>query len=162
MLFRSTIRANLLFAKPDATDEEMLVALRSAALGDLIASLPDGLGTVVGDRGHRLSGGEKQRMAIARVLLKSPRIVILDEATSHLDSESEAQIQAAFAKALEGRTALVIAHRLSTVRNAHKIVVVDSGQIVDQGTHDELIARNGLYSDLYKIDRKSTRLNSSH
>lgn len=150
-LFHDTIRANLLFAKPDATDEQMLEALRSAALGELIANLPDGLGTVVGDRGHRLSGGEKQRMAIARVLLKSPRIVILDEATSHLDSESEAQIQAAFAKALEGRTALVIAHRLSTVRNAHKIIVVDSGRIVDQGTHDELIARNGLYSDLYRI-----------
>lgn len=150
-LFHDTIRANLLFAKPNATDEEMLAALTSAALGDLISSLPDGLNTVVGDRGHRLSGGEKQRMAIARVLLKSPRIVILDEATSHLDSESEAQIQVAFSKALEGRTALVIAHRLSTVRNAHKIVVVDDGQIVDQGTHDQLIARNGLYADLYRI-----------
>jgi ATP-binding cassette subfamily B protein len=150
-LFHDTIRMNLTYAKADATDEDMIVALRQAALGDLFDSLADGLDTVVGDRGHRLSGGEKQRMAIARVLLKSPRIIVLDEATSHLDSESEALIQAAFEQALRGRTAMVIAHRLSTVRNADKILVLDAGRIVDAGTHDELLARGGLYADLYRI-----------
>jgi ATP-binding cassette subfamily B protein len=150
-LFHDTIRANLLFAKPDATDAEMVAAIQDAALGDLLAALPDGLDTVVGDRGHRLSGGEKQRMAIARVLLKSPRVIILDEATSHLDSESEAQIQAAFGRALQGRTAVVIAHRLSTVRNADQIIVVDAGKVVDRGTHDELLQRGGLYAELYRI-----------
>ncbi len=150
-LFHDTIRMNLTYAKANATDEEMIVALRQAALGDLFDSLADGLDTVVGDRGHRLSGGEKQRMAIARVLLKSPRIIVLDEATSHLDSESEALIQAAFEQALRGRTAMVIAHRLSTVRNADKILVLDAGRIVDAGTHDELLARGGLYADLYRI-----------
>jgi ATP-binding cassette subfamily B protein len=124
-------------------------ALDSAALGDLIAGLPDGLNTVVGDRGHRLSGGEKQRMAIARILLKSPRIVVLDEATAHLDSESEAAVQSALANALIGRTSVVIAHRLSTVRNANSIVVMDNGKVVQSGTHSQLLASGGLYADLY-------------
>lgn len=150
-LFHDTIRVNLSYAKPSATDAEMISALRQAALGELFESLADGLDTVVGDRGHRLSGGEKQRMAIARVLLKSPRIILLDEATSHLDSESEAAIQAAFEQALKGRTALVIAHRLSTVRNADCILVLDNGRVVDSGTHEELLSRGGLYADLYRI-----------
>jgi ATP-binding cassette subfamily B protein len=148
-LFHDTIRANLSYAKLDATDEEMMQALDSAALGDLIAGLPDGLNTVVGDRGHRLSGGEKQRMAIARILLKSPRIVVLDEATAHLDSESEAAVQSALANALIGRTSVVIAHRLSTVRNANSIVVMDNGKVVQSGTHSQLLASGGLYADLY-------------
>jgi ATP-binding cassette subfamily B protein len=117
---------------------------------DLVDSLPDGLDTVVGDRGYRLSGGERQRVAIARLLLKAPRIVVLDEATAHLDSESEAAVQAALDTALEGRTSLVIAHRLSTVRHADRILVVDDGRIVQSGTHDELLARGGLYADLYR------------
>jgi ATP-binding cassette subfamily B protein len=148
-LFHDTIRANLRFARADATDDELRQALERARIWDLVASLPDGLDTVVGERGYRMSGGEKQRLAIARLLLKNPAIVILDEATSHLDSESEVAIQRAFDEALRGRTAIVIAHRLSTIVDADRIVVVDAGQIVESGTHSELLALGGLYAELY-------------
>ena len=149
-MFHDTIRANLLYARPGATDTEVWEALESAQIATLIGSLPDGLDTVVGDRGYRLSGGERQRLAIARLLLKAPAIVVLDEATAHLDSESEAAVQRALDAALEGRTSLVIAHRLSTVRNADRILVLQDGRIVQSGTHAELIAQGGLYSDLYR------------
>lgn len=149
-LFHDTIRMNLLYARPSASDEELWTALERAQLSEFMRGLTQGLDTVVGDRGHRLSGGEKQRMAIARVLLKQPRIIILDEATAHLDSESEVAVQAALATALEGRTALVIAHRLSTIRDANLIVVVDSGVVVERGTHTELLDAGGLYADLYR------------
>jgi ATP-binding cassette subfamily B protein len=149
-LFHDTVRANLLYARPDAAEEDLVAALRSAQIWDLVARLPEQLDTVVGDRGHRLSGGEKQRIALARLLLKSPGIVVLDEATAHLDSESELAVQRALDRALTGRTALVIAHRLSTVRSADLIVVVDGGRIVEQGRHDELLALGGLYADLYR------------
>jgi ATP-binding cassette subfamily B protein len=149
-LFHESLRSNLLYAKPLATDEELFEALRAAQIYPLVASLPDGLDTLVGDRGYRLSGGEKQRVAIARLLLKSPDIVVLDEATAHLDSESEAAVQEAFKVALAGRTSLVIAHRLSTVRAADLIVVLANGRVVQRGTHDELIASGGLYADLYR------------
>jgi ATP-binding cassette, subfamily B, bacterial len=154
-LFHDTIRENLRYARPEATDDELVAACRAARIHDLIASLPDGYDTVVGERGYRLSGGEKQRVAIARVLLKAPSIVILDEATSHLDTESEHAIQQALTAALAGRTALVIAHRLSTIVNADRIIVIDDGRIVEEGTHSDLLDRDGLYSDLYRtqLDR---------
>jgi len=149
-LFHETIAENLRYAKPDATDDELWTALRRAQIEDLVRSVPDGLDTVVGERGYRFSGGEKQRIAIARLLLKAPSVVILDEATAHLDSESEAAVQRALAEALTGRTALVIAHRLSTVREADQILVLDQGRIVQRGTHEELVRRGGLYAELYR------------
>jgi ATP-binding cassette, subfamily B, bacterial len=149
-LFHDTIRGNLAYARPGATEQELIEACRAARIWDMISSLPDGLDTVVGDRGYRLSGGEKQRVALARLLLKAPSVVVLDEATAHLDSESELAIQRALKTALEGRTSLVIAHRLSTVREADQILVIDSGQIRERGTHDELLAADGLYAELYR------------
>ncbi|MEO6789616.1 MAG: ABC transporter ATP-binding protein [Ornithinibacter sp.] len=149
-LFHDTIRANLAYAAPTATEAQMFEALRAAQVLPLVESLPSGLDTVVGDRGHRLSGGEKQRLAIARLLLKGPGLLVLDEATAHLDSESEQALQRALDIALADRTALVIAHRLSTVRHADLILVVDDGRIVERGTHGELVARGGLYADLYR------------
>jgi ATP-binding cassette subfamily B protein len=149
-MYHDTIRNNLLYARPNASEAELEQALKDAQIWDLVASLPDGLDTVVGDRGYRLSGGEKQRIAIARLLLKAPDVVVLDEATAHLDSESEAAVQHALAGALRGRTSLVIAHRLSTVRDADQILVVDGGGIVERGTHAQLLAADGLYADLYR------------
>jgi ABC-type multidrug transport system fused ATPase/permease subunit len=149
-LFHDTIRANLAYARPDAAEEELWDALDRARLGDLVRSLPDGLETVVGERGYRLSGGERQRLTIARLLLARPRVVILDEATAHLDSTSEAGVQEALTEALDGRTALVIAHRLSTIRSADRILVVDDGRIVEQGTLSRLLARDGRYAHLYR------------
>jgi ATP-binding cassette subfamily B protein len=149
-LFHDSIRENLLYSKPDATEEQLAAALRDAQIASVVASLPQGLDTVIGDRGHRLSGGEKQRVAIARLLLKAPPVVILDEATAHLDSESERAIQEAFRSALKGRTSLVIAHRLSTVRNADLILVLDAGRIVERGRHEELLHAGRLYEQLYR------------
>jgi len=149
-LYHDTIRANLLFARPSATEAELILACQAAQIWDLVAGLPDGLDTVVGDRGYRLSGGEKQRMAIARLLLKAPSVVVLDEATAHLDSESEAAVQRALKTALAGRTSLVIAHRLSTIREADQILVVDGGRVVERGQHADLLAAGGLYADLYQ------------
>ncbi|MGO9221979.1 MAG: ABC transporter ATP-binding protein [Streptosporangiaceae bacterium] len=149
-LFHDTIRTNLAYARPGATEDELIEACRAAQIWDLISVLPDGLDTVVGDRGYRLSGGEKQRVALARLLLKAPAIVVLDEATAHLDSESEAAVQRALAVALAGRTSLVIAHRLSTIREADQILVIDDGRVTERGQHDELLASGGLYADLYR------------
>ena len=149
-MFHDTIRGNLLYADPDASEDDLWAAVDAAQIGELVRSLPEGLDTVVGDRGYRLSGGEKQRLAVARLLLKAPAVVVLDEATAHLDSESEVAVQRALAEALHGRTSLVIAHRLSTVIDADQILVVDEGQIVERGSHAELLARDGLYADLYR------------
>ncbi|MBN1964458.1 MAG: ATP-binding cassette domain-containing protein, partial [Anaerolineae bacterium] len=149
-LFHDTIRTNLLYANPAASDADLVAACRAANIHDFIAGLPDGYETIVGERGYRLSGGEKQRLAIARVILKDPRILVLDEATSHLDSQSEALIQDALKKVMAGRTSIVIAHRLSTILAADLILVLDRGQIVEQGTHADLLALGGLYAQLYE------------
>ena len=149
-LFHDTLRANLVYALPDATEAQVLDALDQAQIGHLVGDLPDGLDTVIGERGYRLSGGEKQRVALARLMLKAPDVVVLDEATAHLDSESEAAVQRAFRETLAGRTSLVIAHRLSTVREADELLVVDGGRIVERGTHASLLADNGLYAELYR------------
>ena len=149
-MFHDTIRANLSYARPDVTEAEMWEVIDAAHIGELVRSLPDGLDTLVGDRGYRLSGGEKQRLAIARLLLKAPAVVVLDEATAHLDSESEVAVQRALATALTGRTSLVIAHRLSTIRDADQILVIDDGRIVERGRHDDLILSGGLYAELYR------------
>ena len=148
-MYHDTIRANLLYAKSEASESEIWSACESAQIAEMIRILPDGLDTVVGDRGHRLSGGEKQRLAIARLLLKAPDVVVLDEATAHLDSENESAVQEALAIALKGRTSIVVAHRLSTIRQANLILVIDEGQIVQRGTHEELLTAGGVYADLY-------------
>ncbi len=153
-LLHDTLRANLLYARPEASEEELWAALAQAQIRPLVESLPQGLDTVVGERGYRFSGGEKQRVALARLILKGPDIVVLDEATSHLDSESEAAVQEALRTALAGRTSLVIAHRLSTVREADVLLVVDQGRIVERGTHEELLRRGGLYAELYHTQFK--------
>ena len=149
-LFHDTVGSNLRYARPDATDDELVAAARAAQIHDVIAALPEGYDTLVGERGYRLSGGEKQRLAIARMLLKDPAVVILDEATSQLDSENEAAIQRALAEALAGRTSIVIAHRLSTITTADQILVLDGGRIVERGTHGDLLAAGGLYAELYR------------
>jgi len=149
-LFHDTIKANLLYANPQASDEELINATKAANIHHFIADLPEGYNTIVGERGYRLSGGEKQRLALARVLLKNPRIMILDEATSHLDSESEALIQEALENLYANRTSIVIAHRLSTILSADLILVMDKGEIIERGTHQELLAAGGLYAHLYE------------
>ena len=161
-LFHDTIRANLRYARPDATEQDLIDACRAAQIWPLIASLPDGLDTIVGDRGYRLSGGEKQRVALARLLLKAPSVVVLDEATAHLDSESEAAVQRALKTALSGRTSLVIAHRLATIIQADQILVLDGGRIVQRGTHAELLAAGGLYAELYRTQFASQAGKGQH
>lgn len=160
-LFHTTIRQNLTYARPDAVEQDLIDACRAAQIWDLIASLPDGLDTVVGDRGYRLSGGEKQRIAMARLLLKAPPVVVLDEATAHLDSESEAAVQQALRTALKGRTSLVIAHRLSTIRDADQILVIDEGRVKEKGTHEELLGTGGLYAELYRTQFAGQSKNGS-
>jgi ATP-binding cassette subfamily B protein len=156
-LFHETIEDNLKYAKPDATLEEMEEACRSAQIWSMISTLPQGLSTMVGERGHRLSGGEKQRLAIARLLLKAPSLVILDEATAHLDSENEDLVQLALKNALKGRTSIVIAHRLSTVMDADQILVIRDGAVAEKGRHEELITSGGIYSDLFSRQDLTTR-----
>ncbi|MDH5605916.1 MAG: ATP-binding cassette domain-containing protein, partial [Anaerolineae bacterium] len=156
-LFHDTIRTNLSYARMDAPDKDLVSAAKAANIYDFIAGLPNGLDTVVGERGYRLSGGEKQRLAIARVVLKDPRVLILDEATSHLDSQSEALIQEALEPLMKGRTSLVIAHRLSTILAADKILVMDQGQLVEQGTHESLLKAGGLYAQLYETQFRHER-----
>ena len=148
-MFHDTIANNLRYARPDAREDRLWEVLAAAQIADLVRDLPDGLSTVVGERGYRLSGGERQRLAIARLLLKAPPIVVLDEATAHLDSESEIAVQQALDRAMEGRTSIVIAHRLSTIRNADLILVIDAGRIVQSGQHAELLRQGGLYAELY-------------
>ena len=157
-LFHDTIRTNLTYAKPDATQAEIEAAARAANIHEFITELPEGYDTVAGERGYRLSGGEKQRIALARVILKDPRILVLDEATSHLDSESESLIQDALKRVMAGRTSIVIAHRLSTILAADLILVMDRGQIVERGTHEDLLALNGLYAQLYETQFKEERV----
>ena len=149
-LFHATVRENLRYAKPDATDRELQVAARMAAIHDRIRELPEGYDTIVGERGYKLSGGEKQRIALARVLLKDPRILVLDEATSALDTVSERLIQAAIERVMKGRTTIAIAHRLSTILRADQILVFDRGRIIERGRHEELLAHGGLYRRLYE------------
>jgi ATP-binding cassette subfamily B protein len=159
-LFHDTIRANMVYARPDATDAELVIAAKAANIYDFIQSLPNSFDTVVGERGYRLSGGEKQRLAIARVVLKDPRILILDEATSHLDSTNEALIQEALEPLMKGRTSLVIAHRLSTILAADQILVMDHGALVEIGDHSGLLAKNGLYSTLYETQFRNEKASS--
>lgn len=160
-MFHDTIRANLLYAKPDATEKEIIDAIHGAQIMHLIEKLPNKLDTMVGERGYRLSGGEKQQLAIARLLLKAPDIVILDEATAHLDSESERLVQQALQTALSGRTSLIIAHRLSTILNADQILVVNHGSIVERGKHEELLAKNGLYAELYNTQFRTQQIKNT-